>query len=127
MDFLGIGPLELVFIFIVILLVLGPKDMIKTGGKVGKFVRRILTSDSWRAIRTAQREMRSLPNKLAKEAGIDDFRSNAIHPPAKPKTKPRPKNEIGEVIPELKAWTTSPDDDDEAMPEPDVLDQRDEE
>ncbi len=31
MDFLGIGPLELLFIFIIILVVLGPNEMIKTG------------------------------------------------------------------------------------------------
>lgn len=114
MDFLGIGPLELVFIFIVILLVLGPKDMIKTGGKVGAFVRKVLNSDSWRAIIIAQREMRTLPNKLAKEAGIDDLTNNTIHQPKQP--KPKPKNEIGEIVPELKAWTTSPDDEEDETP-----------
>ena len=35
MEFLGIGPLELLLIFVIILLILGPKDMIKTGNTIG--------------------------------------------------------------------------------------------
>ncbi len=36
MDFLGIGPLELIMILIVSLLAIGPADMVKTSRKVGK-------------------------------------------------------------------------------------------
>ncbi len=113
MDFLGIGPLELVFIFIVVLLVLGPKDMIKTGSSIGNFVRKVVNSDGWKAIQTAQREMRTLPNKLAHEAGIDDLKKNTIRPPKPVKPKPKPESEIGEIVPELKAWTTTPEEQDD--------------
>lgn len=92
MDFLGIGPLELIMIFIIILLVLGPTDMIKAGKTIGDFIRKLTTSDSWRAVQRARKEMRTLPNKLAREAGLDDlsefnqqiknFDPNKIAPPA---------------------------------------------
>jgi Sec-independent protein translocase protein TatA len=73
MDFLGIGPMELAMIFVIILLVLGPKDMIKAGRSIGDFVRKLTTSDSWQALQRARREMRTLPNKLAREAGLEEF------------------------------------------------------
>jgi Sec-independent protein translocase protein TatA len=73
MDFLGIGPLELIMIFIIILLVLGPTDMIKAGRTIGNFIRKLSTSDSWRAVQRARKEMRTLPNKLAREAGLEDL------------------------------------------------------
>jgi Sec-independent protein translocase protein TatA len=36
MDFLGVGPLELLFILLIALIVLGPNDMVKTGRTLGK-------------------------------------------------------------------------------------------
>jgi Sec-independent protein translocase protein TatA len=39
MEFLGVGPLELFFILVLALIVLGPKDMIKTGRQLGSFLR----------------------------------------------------------------------------------------
>ena len=39
MKILNIGPMELVFILIIVLIVLGPKDMVQYGRKLGKFIR----------------------------------------------------------------------------------------
>ncbi len=109
MDFLGIGPLELLFILIIALLVLGPKQMVKTGGTIGEYLRKFVTSDSWKAIRMAQREMRSLPNKLAREAGINEW---DMKPTSRPKVdvKPKPDMDIGSIMPELDAWTKPVED-----------------
>lgn len=68
MELLGIGINELVFIVIIALIVLGPKDMQKAGKTIGKWLRNIVTSDGWKAFQQTSRELRTLPNKLMREA-----------------------------------------------------------
>lgn len=41
MDFLGIGPLELFFVILVALLVLGPNRMVEVARTLGKYVREL--------------------------------------------------------------------------------------
>lgn len=68
MEILGVGMSELVFIVIIALIVLGPKDMQKAGKTIGKWMRSIVTSDGWRIFQQTSRELRTLPNKLIREA-----------------------------------------------------------
>jgi Sec-independent protein translocase protein TatA len=68
MEFLGIGINELIFIFIIALIVLGPKDMQKAGKTIGKWMRDIVTSDGWKIFQQTSRELRSLPTRLMREA-----------------------------------------------------------
>ena len=68
MEILGIGMPELIFIIIIALIVLGPKDMQKAGRTIGKFMRDIVTSDGWKAFLQTSREIRTLPNRLMREA-----------------------------------------------------------
>jgi Sec-independent protein translocase protein TatA len=75
MEFLGIGPLELFFVLIIALIVLGPTDMVKAGRALGRFLRTIVTSPTWRAVQQTSRELRYLPNKLMREAGIDELKN----------------------------------------------------
>jgi Sec-independent protein translocase protein TatA len=72
MDFLGVGPLELFFIVIIALIVLGPQDMIKAGRNLGRFLRKIVTSPTWKAVQQTSRDFRNLPNRLIREAGIEE-------------------------------------------------------
>lgn len=72
MEFLGVGPLELLFIFLIALIVLGPKDMAKTGRTLGRFMYRVVTSPTWQSFRQASRDLRQLPTKLMREAGLED-------------------------------------------------------
>jgi len=72
MDFLGIGPLELGMIFLIILLVLGPTDMVKVGSQIGKYLRQLMTSETWRSMQKTSRSIRNLPSTLARQAGIDE-------------------------------------------------------
>ncbi len=69
MEFLGIGPLELVLIILIALIVLGPRDMIKTGNSLGRFLRKTILSPSFRDV---QKKMRTLPYDLMREAGLDE-------------------------------------------------------
>lgn len=71
MEILGIGASELVFVIIIALLVLGPKDMQKAGKTIGKWLRNIITSDGWRVFQQTSREIRNLPTRLMREANED--------------------------------------------------------
>jgi sec-independent protein translocase protein TatB len=73
MDIFGIGPTEIVFIILLALILLGPKDMEKTGRTIGRFLRDLTRSESWRAFRDTSRELRNLPNRLMREANIEDL------------------------------------------------------
>jgi Sec-independent protein translocase protein TatA len=73
MDFLGVGPLELFFIIIIALIVLGPKDMVKTGRTLGLWMRKLVTSPFWRQMRETSSTMRNMSSKLMREAGLEDL------------------------------------------------------
>jgi Sec-independent protein translocase protein TatA len=77
MEFLGIGPAELVAILIIIFVIFGPGDMVKMGATLGRSLRRLRQSEAWRAMQQATRELRSLPDNLARQAGIEDFEETA--------------------------------------------------
>jgi Sec-independent protein translocase protein TatA len=74
MDFLGIGPAELLLIFLVIILVIGPKDIGKTARSIGRFLNRLYKSDEWRTITQASKTIRTLPNRLAREAELEELK-----------------------------------------------------
>jgi sec-independent protein translocase protein TatB len=76
MDIFGIGPTELVFIILIALILLGPKEMEKTGRTIGRFLRDMTKSDGWQAFRDTSREIRNLPNRLMREANIEDIQKN---------------------------------------------------
>ncbi len=75
MEILGIGPLELIFIILIALILLGPKDMAKAGRTIGRFLRRIVTSDEWRTMQQASRELSRLPNRLIRDAGLEEAKN----------------------------------------------------
>jgi Sec-independent protein translocase protein TatA len=72
MDFLGIGPLEIVFIVIIALIIFGPNDIIRAGKTMGRFMRKVVTSDAWRAFQQASKGMRDIPTSLMREAGLEE-------------------------------------------------------
>ena len=72
MDILGIGPLELLFILIITIIVLGPKDMVKAGRSMGKFMHQIVTSSTWQIIQDTSKEIKNIPTKLMREASLEE-------------------------------------------------------
>lgn len=74
MDFLGIGPLELIFVLVIALIVIGPKEMGTTARKIGRFLNRLYKSEGWRSFLQASRDLRSLPSRLAREAELEELR-----------------------------------------------------
>jgi Sec-independent protein translocase protein TatA len=98
MEILGIGPMELFFILIIAIVVLGPKDMVKAGRTLGRFMRDVVKSDYYRALVSSSREIKDLPTRLIREANLEDdlkevdqlmrttgrdMTANTIHPPRK--------------------------------------------
>ena len=75
MDFLGIGPLEVIVILLILLIVMGPNDLVKMGRSFGRILRNLRQSDTWKAVQQATRELRSLPDNLARQANIDELKS----------------------------------------------------
>lgn len=73
MDFLGIGAPELIFILIILFLVLGPQDLVKLGSTLGRTLRNIRESGAWRSINDATRQLRELPENLARQAGVEEI------------------------------------------------------
>ncbi|NWF63560.1 MAG: twin-arginine translocase TatA/TatE family subunit [Chloroflexi bacterium] len=133
MEILGIGLPELVFIFIIALLILGPKDMQKAGKTVGRWLNRLINSDAWKVVRRSSLELRNLPTNLMREANLDmqktdeeirnslrinprmgagnpPFRQNSINPPVAmkasagaPTAQPENKEQAPESEPENNA------------------------
>lgn len=73
MEFLGIGPLELLIVLLLALVLLGPKDMAKAGRTLGKYMRKVVTSPQWKVVTQTSQELRNLPNRLIREAGLEDM------------------------------------------------------
>ncbi len=100
MQFLGIGPLEFLFIVVIAVIVLGPRGMVKAAREAGKLIRKIVRSPIWHDVMDTSREIRDIPRKIVKEAGIeeelDEFRRttrstmselNRTHFPELPRVK----------------------------------------
>jgi len=99
MEFLGIGPLELLLILLLALIILGPKDLEKTAKSIGKELNRLVRSDTWKTVTEASRQLRTLPNKLMREANLEEFQKMTSQELSATAT---------ETQKALKAWTTQP-------------------
>jgi len=86
MEILGIGPSELLLIVVLALIVLGPRDMQNAGRTIGRWLRKVVTSDGWKAFQQTSREIQTLPNRLMREAALEELESterqlgNSIEP-----------------------------------------------
>jgi sec-independent protein translocase protein TatB len=115
MEILGIGPLELLFILLIALIVLGPRDMAKAGKSLGRFLRKIVTSPEWRTVQKASRELRYLPNRLMREAAMEDISKDLSDIN---KIGGQISQEVKSVESDLSSWTTPPESDHSNLGEP---------
>lgn len=109
MDFLGIGPLEVLFILLIALIIFGPKDIVKAGRATGRFLRKLITSPGWQTVQRTSRELRDLPNRLVREAGVEEFKNDMdeIKSIAKPPDfQSEIKKEFKKIDEGLSAWTS---------------------
>ena|SRR5688572_6375462 len=71
MEILGIGWQELIFIVIIALIVLGPKDMEKAGRSLGRWLNQLVQSDGWKVFQRTSSELRNIPRNLMREANME--------------------------------------------------------
>lgn len=69
MDFLGVGIPELIFVIILALIILGPKDIVKTGREAGAWLRKFTQTPTWKAMQ----DLQELPTHLIEDTGIDQL------------------------------------------------------
>lgn len=106
MEFLGVGPPELLVIIVIALLVLGPRDLAKTARSAGKFLNRMYRSDAWKTVTQASRDLRDLPNRLAREAALEEL-DEAIKN-GKSSSQSGPDSVNPDLEAGLDAWRPSP-------------------
>jgi Sec-independent protein translocase protein TatA len=80
MEILGIGPLELLLIVFVILIVLGPKDLVKTTKTLGQGLNKLVKSDLWRDIRQTSERVKNLPTELMRDAEMEEIQKSLQQP-----------------------------------------------
>jgi sec-independent protein translocase protein TatB len=95
MEFLGIGPMELVFIILLAIILFGPKDIVNTSKSIGKSLNKFIRSDTWKTINQTSRELKNLPTRLMRETGLDELEKSAREEMAKVDTSLQ--HSIGEV------------------------------
>lgn len=94
MDFLGIGPLEIVLVVLLALALFGPKDIARNAKTAGRTLNRIFKSEAWRSMNQASAALRGLPNRLAREAELEDLdQLRRELDPSKPPPAARPAGE----------------------------------
>src|SRR5574339_589388 len=71
MEIFGIGASELVFIILIAIIVLGPRDMQKAGRTIGRFLNQLIRSDGWKVFQRTSNELRNLPRNLMREANME--------------------------------------------------------
>ena len=117
MEIFGIGASELVFILLIAIIVLGPRDMQKAGRTIGRWLNELVRSDSWKVFQKTSAELRNLPRNLMREANMEvaeldrDVR-NAIDPRSDPKARTAPTQTPKVDLPAGKPSETNSDEND---------------
>jgi sec-independent protein translocase protein TatB len=72
MQIFNIGAPEFLLIALIALIVLGPENMVKSARQMGKYINRLVRSPLWNQLMTTSREIRDLPTRIVREAGLEE-------------------------------------------------------
>ena len=72
MEIFNIGPLEFLFVLVIALVVLGPKEMVNTAKKLSRGIAKIIRSPFWASMMDTTREIREFPRKIMRETGLEE-------------------------------------------------------
>ena len=97
----GIGIPEILIVLVLALIILGPQDMVSTARKMGRWVYKVYHSPTWRMIMSTSQEIRELPTKFVREAGLEDTVEEIKNTTAG--VKAQLKETTGDVSAELKS------------------------
>ena len=75
MELFGVGPLEILLVVLLALALFGPKDIVRNARGAGRFISRLYKSEGWRTMQEASSALRNLPNRLAREAELEELAS----------------------------------------------------
>ncbi len=75
MELFGVGPLEILLVVLLALALFGPKDIVRNARSAGRFLSRLYKSEGWRTMLEASSALRNLPNRLAREAELEELAS----------------------------------------------------
>jgi sec-independent protein translocase protein TatB len=129
MEFLGVGPSELVFVILIAIIILGPKDMQKAGRTIGRWLNQLIRSDSWKVFQKTSAELRNLPRNWMREANmelqeVDKEIRQTIDPRSRPPMPPTlPADPPPATEPSTDAASTSNTPPQNSTPEPPASDQ----
>jgi Sec-independent protein translocase protein TatA len=71
MEILGIGFGELLFIVLIILILFGPTEMVKTGKTLGQWLNQLVQSPTYKALTKTGEELKNLPRNLMLKANLE--------------------------------------------------------
>lgn len=89
MEIFGLGAGEWLAVFILILVLFGPRDMEANARKLAQWARKITHSDLWNEMQATGREISQMPAQLAQEAGLKEWEE----------TRRAMQGEIGSILP----------------------------
>jgi Sec-independent protein translocase protein TatA len=72
MQILNVGIWEIFFVLLIMLIVLGPDNMMKSARELGRFISRVTKSPMWATMLSTSREIRELPTRIVREAGMEE-------------------------------------------------------
>lgn len=106
MELLGIGPLEVLLVVVLALVLFGPRDLARSGRSAGRFLNRLYRSETWKTMVSASSALRTLPNRLAREAELDELDQirHALSDPLDARPEPSPPPETSG----MQAWAPPP-------------------
>jgi len=124
MEFLGVGPLEFLFILLIVLLVFSPKDIANGAKNIGRTLNRLYKSENYKILQKTSQEIRNLPERLAREANLEELQAelkneaqqtssaiqSAAENPFQAWTAPEPDNRIAPPRPVPPASASSGED-----------------
>jgi Sec-independent protein translocase protein TatA len=115
MEFLGVGPLEILLVVLLAIVLFGPRDIVRNARNAGRTLNRLYKSEAWRTMNQASNALRNLPNRLAREAELDDLKQiqNELDPsraaiPAARRSPPPPDDAGRDEDDRMAAWTSPP-------------------
>lgn len=72
MNVFGIGFPEILFILVIALIILGPKNLVKTSRDISSAIRKFATSDTWKSIINSTQEIRNIQEKIIDDTGLKE-------------------------------------------------------
>lgn len=112
MNIFGIGFPELLLIFVIALIVLGPRNMVSTSRQLSKAIRNFITSSTWKSIINSTQEIRNMQDKIINDTGLPETLKTLQNStrdlvlPSQPKWNSTPEVSISSpVVTEIKPIT----------------------